>query len=950
MPAAVLAQDVAPTPSPDAGSPAQETDEDIIMVFGARLRNSVDSPQPPVLELDAQDVAAYGVGSIGELLEALGPSVTGGRGRGGGGRPIVLVNGVRVASFRDIRSYPPEAIDRVEVFSEETAQQFGYRPDQRVVNFILKPNFSSREIELSYGQPFDGGFSSHEIEGTYLRIDGSRRLNIQLDWEGATGLTEAERGIVQAGAQPDLPGDPDPAQFRTLRAPQDEYEATINWSTPLDADGSTLSLNGTFEREDTQRLQGIDTVTLTDPDDNSLVRSFNAADPLTIVGQRDNYALGSSITTNQSGWRITGTLDASRTKNSSVRARRVDTSGLVADAAAGLLPLDAALDPLVDEAGFDFADSSTDSISSLVTARGLTFELPAGDVSLTLDAGYDWNRIESTDSRNPGQMTQLTRGDLNGGAALTIPLTESGGFGGAVGAVSLNASAGVDHLSDFGTLYDWTLGLSWALTDKLSLSANRFVREAAPGLGQLGNPEVATPNVQVFDIANGETVLATVISGGNPDLPAQKQRDWKLGVSWELPFMDEARLNADYIRNSTSDLSTGFPALTPAIEAAFPERVLRDGAGRLIQLDDRPISFAEQFLERIEISLDMRGRFGQSSGEREPGGRFGGGGDGQRRGAPPAATPEVPAAPAPPAARRGEAGARGPEAAGRDPQRMAQMRATFCEAPADEMLSRLNAAAAAAARGEAPPVGPDGEPIRISPRMLERLTGPDGTIDATRFGAMRERICNADGTAPANTSQGASEQAAAPDDANAPNAAPSARGGGGGGNPFGRGSDNAGRWFANLTYRLDLENTVLIAPGIAPLDLLDGDAIAGTGEPRHTVQFRSGIFKGGYGAFLFGTYTGSSTLDGSGLPGSTDLRFADFVKFNLRTFIDFDQNEKLIAKMPFLNGTRLSLRFDNIFDARQRVTDSEGNVPLRFQPFLQDPVGRRVEVELRKLF
>lgn len=937
------------------------------MVFGARLLGRVDSPQPPVLELDEEDIAAYGVGSIDELLEALGPSVTGGRGRGGGGRPIVLVNGVRVASFRDIRSYPPEAIAKVEVFSEETAQQYGFRPDQRVVNFILKDNYTSREIELGYGQPFDGGFFNHEVEATYLRIDGGRRLNIQLDWEGRSTLTEAERGIVQTGAQSDLPSDPDQANFRTLRAPQDEYEATLNWTAPLDSKGSNLSLNATLEREDTTRLQGIDDVTLVDPDGNALARSFNAANPLTIVNQQDNYAFGAGLTTNQSGWRITGTLDAGRVDNSSVRARRADTDGLVNAAAAGDLALDAPLDGLVDEAGFDFADTRTDSISSLVTARGRAFALPAGEVSVTLDAGYGWNRIESADTRNAGPDVRLTRGDLNGGAALTIPLTEIGGFGGVIGGVSLNASAGVDHLSDFGTLYDWTLGASWELTDALSLSVNRFVREAAPGLGQLGNPEILTENVQIFDLVNGETVLATVIDGGNPNLPAQQQRDWKFGLNWKLPFIDQSRLTVDYIRNTTTDLSSGFPVLTPAIEAAFPDRVLRDGDGRLIQLDDRPVSFAEQFVERIEFALDMRGVFGNSADGGGRGGRRGSNEQsgqntgGQNTDSQNTGEPALPVGGRLDAANGGGRGEGRPPREGRDPERIAQMRAIFCEVPEAELLVTLNQAVAAAARGDQPPTGSDGQPIAIPPRMLERLTGPEGTINPQRFAAMRTRICSdeqapvADGAGPESGSlQGQSAGTAPATESRGQGARQdSGQGRGGGGlgvRGLGGRGDSGGRWFANVTYRLELDNTVLIAPGLTPLDLLDGDAIGGTGEPRHSVRFRSGVFYGGFGAFLFGTYTGQSTLSGSGLPGSTDLDFGDFATFNLRTFVDFDQQKKLVENIPFLDGSRFIVRIDNIFDARQRITDSDGIVPLRFQPFLVDPVGRRFEVEFRKLF
>ena len=45
-----------------------------------------------------------------------------------------------------------------------------------------------------------------------------------------------------------------------------------------------------------------------------------------------------------------------------------------------------------------------------------------------------------------------------------------------------------------------------------------------------------------------------------------------------------------------------------------------------------------------------------------------------------------------------------------------------------------------------------------------------------------------------------------------------------------------------------------------------------------------------------------------------------------------------------------TLGITNLFAAQQRVTDSTGAVPLRYQPALLDPQGRFFEIELRKLF
>ena len=575
----VLAQDSNAPAGPSAQTTPSEPEEEVadygpdaIVVLGARLAGQVDAAQPPILEMDEEDIAAYGAGSIAELLQQLGPQVSSARGRGGG-FPILLVNGVRISSPRELRSYPPEAIEKFEVFPEEVALQYGYSPDQRVVNIILKDSFDSREIELEYGQPFSGGFSTQEVEATYLRIDGPSRLNVNLEWNNASLLTEAERGIVQTSI-PTFSSDPDPAQYRSLRSDTAGVEGTVNWSTTLGA-GNTLSLNAAYGRDDSERLQGLDTVFLTDPAGDSALRTFNSDNPLSLASRSQDWSSGATLSLGLGDWDVTGTVDGTVSKSRSLTQQGVDTSTFQADALAGTLALDGDLEGFAS-AGFDEALTKTYSGAALVTARTMPLYLPAGDVTLTLDSGYRWNRIESMDTRNPGVETQLTRGVLVSGLNLGIPVTSrADDFGGAVGDISLNFSAGVDHLSDFGTLVDLNAGVTWGITDSLTFNVTYVNRDAAPSLGQLGNPETATVNVPVFDLTNNETVLATVISGGNAALPAQNQSDWKFGLQWELPFLDNSRISVDYFKNSSTDVATSFPLLTPDIEAA--SRVTRPG-------------------------------------------------------------------------------------------------------------------------------------------------------------------------------------------------------------------------------------------------------------------------------------------------------------------------------------------------------------------------------------
>lgn len=1013
-----LAQD-APAPEtvqPDAGDEPPPATEEEIVVSAASLRGTVDTPAPPVLELSEADIAAYGAGSISDLIQALSPATGGGSGRGGG-FPVILVNGVRISSFRELRSYPPEAIEKAEVLAPESAQQFGYGPDERVINIILKRNYASREVEAEYGQPWDGGYSTKEAEATYLQIAGASRLNFNLEWNDQSLLTEAERGVSQSGA-PTFPNDPDPALYRSLVSDTAGIEATGNFTTRLGG-RTSLSVNATFQRDDSLRYQGLDAVVLTPPSGNpadSVLRTFGEEDPLTVDTRSTTYSLGTTLDTRLGDWQVTATADGNHAVSRNLIDRRIDPlvlAPLQQQALAGTLALDGDLGVLPD-AGFDRADSKTDTLNSLVTAVGRPLLLPGGELTVTLDGGYNFTRIESEDTRNPGVTTSLKRGDLSAGVNIGIPITSRReDFGAAIGDLSLNFQGGVNHLSDFGTLTDWTAGLNWGVTERLSLNASYVARDAAPSLSQLGNPEIATFNVPVFDLSRGETVLATVISGGNPNLPAQTQRDWRFGLNWQLPeftsAIQQGRLNLELFKNHSEDVASGFPLLTPTIETAFPGRVIRDGTGRIVSIDQRPVTFAEQDSTRLQVGVFFTGPFGkarpQAAAQQQAnnplaaafrGGQGGQAGQtqGQGQGAPGAGgggfnpqafqqlrtrfcTPDaanlVPG-PAdieglPPRVLeriRNADGTVNPErwaefrtqmcsggGPGADPQRFAQLREQFCGKP-----------------GEEPPPITEEQLAALPPQMLERLKGPDGEVDPERVNQLRAQFCSGDfqpgqgGPAGQGQQGGAQRDGAAQSGAQqgGPGGGPRSAGGGGPRGPGGGGGgfrgggfggggspDGRGRWFFNLNYNLQLENEVLIAPGGPLLDLLDGGATSGT-QPRHTVQFNGGLFYAGFGTNVNARYTGSSRIDGSGLPGSTDLFFGDLLTVNLRVFADLNQRTKLIEQVPLLKNTRVTLAMNNVFDARQRVTDDTGAVPLRYQPYLIDPTGRFFEIELRKLF
>lgn len=908
-----------------------------IVVRADRLRGQVNTAQAPVLELNEEDIAAYGVSSVADLVAAIEPQAGSTRGRGGG-RPVFLVNGIRVASFREFRSYPAEAIRKVEVLPEETAQLFGFPPDRRVLNFILKDNFAAVTAEVEYEQPDRGGYSVNEQELTLLKISKGGRLNLNAEVRDVTLLTEDEREIIQTpDSIPDVATDPNPAAFRSLVSDSAQKEITANWAKAFLDSGSSISLNATYERSDARSLSGLDSVVLTDSAGNQALRTFGADNPLERRIASDAFSTALAFSKPLGSFQFTATADASYSASRTEIDQRADVTALIADAAADILAIDGVL-PAIGDAGFDVADTGTYAADTKLTLRGSPFFVPAGDVQTTFDLGYGWDRIDSEDSR-AGSDVRLTRGTISGGFNIAVPITSArDDFLAAIGSITLNGQAGFTDLSDFGTLYNWNAGLNWEPVDGLNLQATYVFREAAPSLAQLGNPQITTLNVPFFDLATGNTSLVELTTGGNPNLETETQSDWNFSANWDVPFVDGARLRIDYVKNRSDDVSSSFPFLSPELESAFPGRVSRDAAGTLLAVDQRPIDFFESRTERLSFGLTMRGQIG---GNDARGGRAD-------------ARPDAPAADQPAgegARERGgeRGGARGSEGGGPNRPRggppMADMseeqreqfqafRQRVCADDGEAFITDL---AQTLAKGETPG-GMEGFDSERTQRMLGRFSNEDGSINAERLSRFRERMCA--GGAPDGPATGGAQSGA-------PDAASGGRPQGAGRIP-GFGGDNAVRYFLNLTHTVELDRQILIAQNGPLLDLLDGDALTAFGTPINTSQLEAGVFGQGLGMRLSGRYTGNAQVNGSGAPGSTDLFIDDLLTVDFRLFADLGQLLKKDSGL--LKGMRASFRFDNVFDGRRIVRDSNGDIPIGFQPLLVDPTGRYLGMELRKLF
>ncbi|MBV8909112.1 MAG: TonB-dependent receptor plug domain-containing protein [Sphingomonas sp.] len=549
-------------------------DEEEIVITGAKPRGSVVGDIPPENTLDARDVRATGATSINELLDALAPQIGSARGRGGE-QPVLLLNGQRISGFRELRDIPTEAIQRVEILPEEVALKYGYRADQKVVNFVLRNRFRSTTAQVGAGLATDGGYVNGNADLTRFLVQRNGRTTYNLHAEGNGMLTENERDILLE-TPPTIGTTEQTLAARSLVGTNRDIRGSATLNRNILGNVSA-TLNGELEHQEGRSLIGLNQ-TLLDP----LARNTNT----------DTAHLGTTLngqTKSQWKWTLTGNADLARTVTHTDR----------------------------DNATFpeDRARTTTASGDLTATANGNIFKLPAGNASTTLTAGLAAQHLDVSRTqagiRTPGSLSRTT-----GNAAINVdvPISRRGREFSALGNLTLNANAEVDQLSDFGTLTTIGAGANFSPVERLSFITSWTREEGAPTIHQLGDPVLNTPNSRVFDFTTGQTVLVNAITGGNRNLQADRRNVWKLGANWQPWQNTDFRLRADYV-HSTIERPISSISVTPAIEAAFPGRFVRctivdplTGCGSVGQLQSvnlTPVNFEEARKDTLRFGFDF---------------------------------------------------------------------------------------------------------------------------------------------------------------------------------------------------------------------------------------------------------------------------------------------------------------------------------------------------------
>ncbi|MEI9889926.1 MAG: TonB-dependent receptor [Caulobacteraceae bacterium] len=609
----------------------------------------------PELQIGPLDIQSYGVSTVTELLDELAIQTNSSRGRGGETPVVLLngkrISGM--GEVRDIPteailrvdilpeetalSYGFTADQKVvnivlrprfraltaegtvetptaggQITGSTDADEFRVRGDNRL-NIDVKISGNTDLTAASRGLDAQAGGTPYAILGNVTGLTSRAQLDPALSiLAGKPVFVAGVPAIAQSRAltltdfvsTAGLLNTDNLGQYRDLSAANQNLTANLVAARALGNQWSS-TINATFTTSASQSMQGLPNLTLTVPggapvspfsQDVKLYRYLNGLGPLKQDAVNWSGHLGLTINKQAGRWRfsLTGAYDhADSLTETGMGFAAAPMQTLLGAGSASFNPFGPIPASLLVPLPNSEARGITDNGNIQALVNGPLLKVPAGNLNMAFKFGDSQSGSQSASQRlGLVQAVGLSRNDLNGQLNLDLPLTSKrNNVLPQLGELSVNVNANFDRLSDFGTIHSLGYGLNWTPIPQVRLIVSRTRDEAAPSVSQLGAATVITPQVRIFDYATGQTVDVTQISGPNPFLLGDTRNVFKVGVTIRPWTEKQFSINANYVDQRIDNPISTFPSATAQIQAAFPDRFVRDGAGDLIEVDQRPVNF-----------------------------------------------------------------------------------------------------------------------------------------------------------------------------------------------------------------------------------------------------------------------------------------------------------------------------------------------------------------------
>lgn len=481
-----------------------------MIVTGSHIRGG--SIASPLVTIDRQDIDRSGIATVQQLLRVLpqnfgggisensgggfeaapGGSFTHGTGvnlRGlGTGATLVLLNGQRLAptgfgEFVDVSGFPLSAIERIDVLTDGASAIYGSDAVAGVVNIILRDNYNGAETTARYGAVTSGSSDELQVGQTLGKTWSTGHSLATYEYYDRSHLDADDRKFTRAA--------PDPLY---LLPDQKRHSAILSLSQDL-GKRTRLSGSGHYSRR-TYRSMSNAAGALPEYDEGYVEQGGG------MVGLQVDMT---------PEWQLAFDAAASR---ATARNRSFALPSPV-----------------------PFADGRTrfEVLSLDSRLDGPVLDAPGGKVRLAAGGGIRTEKY--TDRPNVAEPTEfLADRDVSSAyAELLIPIVGNGNSRSGIRHLELGAAARHERYSDFGSATKPKFGVSWGVTDLVSVRGTYGKSFHAPSFEQLRGGGVGSILLVPFPDSEPPGETPTIFfQGGNSALKAETSAMWTVGADVKL--------------------------------------------------------------------------------------------------------------------------------------------------------------------------------------------------------------------------------------------------------------------------------------------------------------------------------------------------------------------------------------------------------------------------------
>jgi iron complex outermembrane recepter protein len=368
---------------------------------------------------------------------------------------------------------------------------------------------------------------------------------------------------------------------------------TVPSANPFNPFGQTVGISG--------ELSGLNTA---EPLDTVFLRSLIGARGT--LFERWNWEVGGWISSDRSRFTFKGFVDSTAVQNA---LNSTDPATALNPFVANVPGLSQLRESLLR--GDEFIDFHGRAVSVNGFVRGPAFQLPSGPVEAVFGGEYERDTLSQNEINlffaPPNTRSTFHRDRHAVFAETRIPILANHANPSSGDVLAATLAGRYDHDNDFGNKTTPQLGAELRPLETLLIRGTYARAFKAPSLNSLHELQASFPGNPVVDPNSGQTVIVTLLTGGNPNLAPETGQSRTFGFVYSSKSIPGLQLSLTHwaIDESNSVQQLPLQVIVDNV-SLFPGRVIRNSAGVITQVNTTFINFGGTKVSGLDYQMQFK--------------------------------------------------------------------------------------------------------------------------------------------------------------------------------------------------------------------------------------------------------------------------------------------------------------------------------------------------------